>query len=139
MSRVICIDFMSLTLSELSLGINFELDGNHGKDTATSSSILGCCLLQFELSSGQGGASGLLKLQDDVKTCGYKDVQVMWNLLNTSQIKQIGAAAATTAVSQSRKCSKQRPSWMAFFWPNQRATPPSSSSSCWVKSSKTVY
>ncbi|XP_022776614.1 uncharacterized protein LOC111318178 isoform X2 [Durio zibethinus] len=90
-------------------------------------------------TGGQGGASGLLKLQDDVKTCGYKDVQVMWNLLNTSQIKQIGAAAATTAVSQSRKCSKQRPSWMAFFWPNQRATPPSSSSSCWVKSSKTVY
>ncbi|XVE85626.1 hypothetical protein DITRI_Ditri17bG0105300 [Diplodiscus trichospermus] len=86
-----------------------------------------------------GNGSGLLKLQDDVKMCGYKDVQVMWNLLNTSQLKQIGAA--TTAVSQSRKCSKQRPSWIAFFWPNQRATassPSSSSSFCFVKSSKTV-
>ncbi|XVF03050.1 hypothetical protein REPUB_Repub04eG0226800 [Reevesia pubescens] len=71
--------------------------------------------------------------------CGYKDVQVMWNLLNTSQIKQIGVAAATTAVSQSRKCNKQRPPWMAFFWPNQRATASSSSSSCWFKSSKILY
>ncbi|EOY01420.1 hypothetical protein SCA6_007894 [Theobroma cacao] len=38
---------------------------------------------------GKGGAissnaSGLSKLQDDVNMCGYKDVQVMWNLLNTS-------------------------------------------------------
>ncbi|XWS22986.1 hypothetical protein CRYUN_Cryun29cG0082500 [Craigia yunnanensis] len=95
-------------------------------------------------TGGKGGAngdaSGLLKLQDDVKMCGYKDVQVMWNLLNTSQVKPIGAA--TTPVSQSRKCSKQSPSWMAFFWPNQRATASSSSSSssfCWVKSSQTVY
>ncbi|XWS34305.1 hypothetical protein CRYUN_Cryun21dG0028800 [Craigia yunnanensis] len=93
-------------------------------------------------TDGKGGASGnassLFKLQDDVKKCGYKDVQMMWKLLNTSQIKQIGTAA-TTAMSQSRKCSKQRPSWMTFFWPNQRATASSSSSFCWVKSSKTVY
>ncbi|XVF43410.1 hypothetical protein PTKIN_Ptkin02bG0037900 [Pterospermum kingtungense] len=81
----------------------------------------------------KGGASGLLKLQDDVKMCGYEDVQVMWNLLNTSQIKQIGA---TAKASHSPKCSKRRPSWMAFFWPNQRPTASSPSSFRWVKSSK---
>lgn len=82
-----------------------------------------------------GGGSGLLKLQDDVKMCGYEDVQVMWNLLNTSQIKQIGSAAADS--HQSPKCSKRWPSWITFFWPNQRATASSSSSSSfrWFKSS----
>ncbi|XVE74504.1 hypothetical protein DITRI_Ditri12bG0022400 [Diplodiscus trichospermus] len=88
--------------------------------------------------ASSNNASGLSKLQDDVKMCGYKDVQVMWKLLNKSQNKQIGAAAV---VSESRKCSsKQRPCLMAFFWPNQKATALSSSFSfCWVKSSKIVY
>ncbi|XWS69518.1 hypothetical protein CRYUN_Cryun04dG0185500 [Craigia yunnanensis] len=95
-------------------------------------------LKHHEPTGGKGGASGLLKLQDDVKMCRYKDVQVMWNMLNTSQIKQI-EAAATTAVSQSRKCSKQRTYWMAFFWLNERTTSSSSSSFCRVKSSKIVY
>ncbi|MBA0563314.1 hypothetical protein Godav_006710 [Gossypium davidsonii] len=73
--------------------------------------------------------NGLLKLQDDVKMCGYEDVQVMWDLLNSPEIKQIGAAT-TTVVSS----SKQWPSsWTAISWHNQGNTA-SSSSFCWVKS-----
>ncbi|KAK8492403.1 hypothetical protein V6N13_029588 [Hibiscus sabdariffa] len=88
-------------------------------------------------------ANGLLKLQDDVMMCGYQDVQVMWNLLNSPQMKQIGvgararAAAVTTSVSRSsshKYSSKQwSSSWMAIFWPNQRNTG-SPSSFCWVRS-----
>ncbi|MBA0689157.1 hypothetical protein Goari_006896 [Gossypium aridum] len=73
--------------------------------------------------------NGLLKLQDDVKMCGYEDVQVMWDLLNSPEIKQIGAAT-TTVVSS----SKQWPSsWTAISLHNQGNTA-SSSSFCWVKS-----
>ncbi|GMJ09616.1 hypothetical protein HRI_004630800 [Hibiscus trionum] len=85
-------------------------------------------------------ANGLLKLQDDVMMCGYEDVQVMWKLLNSPQMKQIGAAAAaaTTVVSPTscRKYSSKQwsSSWMAIFWPNHRNTA-SPSSFCWVKSS----
>ncbi|KAL4346364.1 hypothetical protein GQ457_17G014980 [Hibiscus cannabinus] len=103
--------------------------------------------LKPTLKGGKDGqacsANGLLKLQDDVMMCGYQDVQVMWNLLNSPQMKQIGAgagagaAAVTTTVSRSsshKYSSKQwSSSWMAIFWPNQRNTG-SPSSFCWVKS-----
>ncbi|QCE08804.1 hypothetical protein DEO72_LG10g22 [Vigna unguiculata] len=29
--------------------------------------------------------AGLLKLQDDVQTCGYEDVQVMWEMLQRTE------------------------------------------------------
>ncbi|KAK1290310.1 hypothetical protein QJS10_CPB18g00162 [Acorus calamus] len=30
---------------------------------------------------------GLLKLHDDVQTCGYQDVQVMWEMLRRSEME----------------------------------------------------
>ncbi|KAJ0984200.1 hypothetical protein J5N97_002556 [Dioscorea zingiberensis] len=31
---------------------------------------------------------GILKLRDDVQTCGYQDVQVMWEILRRSEMKE---------------------------------------------------
>ncbi|KAI4329429.1 hypothetical protein L6164_021692 [Bauhinia variegata] len=38
----------------------------------------------------RNNGTGLLKLEDDVQTCGYEDVQVMWEMLvdNNHKIKQ---------------------------------------------------
>ncbi|KDP41917.1 hypothetical protein JCGZ_26935 [Jatropha curcas] len=33
--------------------------------------------------------AGLLKLHNDVQTCGYEDVQVMWEMLKRSESEQI--------------------------------------------------
>lgn len=33
---------------------------------------------------------GLLKLHDDVQTCGYQDVQVMWEMLQRSESEVLG-------------------------------------------------
>ncbi|KAG9456328.1 hypothetical protein H6P81_000836 [Aristolochia fimbriata] len=48
---------------------------------------------------------GLLKLHDDVQTCGYEDVQVMWEMLRRSE----------TELSQTAK--RKRPFWRFFVWP----------------------
>jgi len=41
-------------------------------------------------------SGGLLKLRDDVRMCGYRDVEVMWNMLNISlqhdQMERVGAS-----------------------------------------------
>lgn len=36
--------------------------------------------------------AGLLKLHDDVQTCGYQDVQVMWEMLRRSEKDHLTAA-----------------------------------------------
>ncbi|GMH17526.1 hypothetical protein Nepgr_019367 [Nepenthes gracilis] len=46
---------------------------------------------------------GLLKLHEDVETCGYEDVQVMWEMLRGSELQ-----------SSSSSKRKQRPSWRIF-------------------------
>ncbi|KAL9323245.1 hypothetical protein ACSQ67_011298 [Phaseolus vulgaris] len=40
--------------------------------------------LSARLKARKNGA-GLLKLQDDVQTCGYEDVQVMWEMLQRTE------------------------------------------------------
>ncbi|GAA0167094.1 hypothetical protein Leryth_006051 [Lithospermum erythrorhizon] len=50
--------------------------------------------------------AGLLKLRDDIQTCGYEDVQVMWEMLR-----------GTESESKSpRSKQKQRPLWRIFVW-----------------------
>ncbi|KAB1204321.1 hypothetical protein CJ030_MR8G014228 [Morella rubra] len=81
---------------------------------------------------GGSGASdyGLLKLRDDVRKCGYKDVQVMWNMLSALQPERKASAETSVGTDQPLKRNKQRrPSWRIFFWVNHRDTSPSQSSS----------
>uniref|UniRef100_A0A7N0RGT2 Uncharacterized protein n=1 Tax=Kalanchoe fedtschenkoi TaxID=63787 RepID=A0A7N0RGT2_KALFE len=46
---------------------------------------------------------GLLKLRDDIQTCGYEDVQVMWEILRKSETE--------VADRKSQNKAKQRPIW----------------------------
>ncbi|GMI77821.1 hypothetical protein like AT5G43150 [Hibiscus trionum] len=57
------------------------------------------------LKPNKNGA-GLLKLHDDIQTCGYQDVQVMWEMLRRSETEP-------TANNHKRK---QRPFWRVFVW-----------------------
>ncbi|XP_031257857.1 uncharacterized protein LOC116115875 [Pistacia vera] len=52
--------------------------------------------------------AGLLKLHDDVQTCEYQDVQVMWEMLRRSE---------TELINQNPK-RRQRPFWRFFVWSN---------------------
>ncbi|KAE8722916.1 putative Ribulose bisphosphate carboxylase/oxygenase activase, chloroplast precursor [Hibiscus syriacus] len=48
--------------------------------------------------------TGLLKLHDDIQTCGYQDVQVMWEMLRRSD---------TDLIADNHR-RKQRPFWRVF-------------------------
>jgi hypothetical protein len=50
-----------------------------------------------------GAGAGLVKLQDDVQTCEYEDVQVMWEMLHKTE----------THVIDNRN---KRPFWRVFLW-----------------------
>ncbi|KAK9922874.1 hypothetical protein M0R45_031314 [Rubus argutus] len=52
--------------------------------------------------------AGLLKLHDDVQTCGYQDVQVMWQMLSRE----------TELLNHHQAKRKQRPFWRIFEWSN---------------------
>ncbi|KAI5660361.1 hypothetical protein M9H77_29154 [Catharanthus roseus] len=54
--------------------------------------------------------AGLLKLRDDIQTCGYEDVQVMWEMLRRTESELISSHA---------KRNKHRPFWRVFVWSNQ--------------------
>ncbi|XAR50432.1 hypothetical protein NMG60_11004759 [Bertholletia excelsa] len=51
--------------------------------------------------------AGLLKLHNDIQTCGYEDVQVMWEMLRRSE---------SESMSRHRHKRKRRPFWRAFVW-----------------------
>ncbi|TKY47992.1 hypothetical protein E2542_SST25406 [Spatholobus suberectus] len=53
--------------------------------------------------------AGLLKLQDDVETCGYQDVQVMWEMLQRTE---------SEVVIENHQKRKQLPFWRIFVWSN---------------------
>ncbi|KAL1814521.1 hypothetical protein DCAR_0518675 [Daucus carota subsp. sativus] len=57
--------------------------------------------------SRKNGAS-LLKLHSDIQTCGYADVQVMWEMLQRSE---------SEFMSQRSK-QNQRSFWRIFIWHN---------------------
>jgi len=52
--------------------------------------------------------AGLLKLRDDVQTCGYEDVQVMWEMLQRTE----------SDVIENHHKRKQLPFWRIFVWSN---------------------
>ncbi|CAL9074307.1 unnamed protein product [Musa textilis] len=41
---------------------------------------------------GRAGCDGILKLHDDVQTCGYEDVQVMWEIVRRSEAEGSNAS-----------------------------------------------
>lgn len=56
-----------------------------------------------------GAGAGLVKLEDDVQTCGYEDVQVMWEMLHKTQ---------SQLIQQHNHKRKQHPSWGVLVWSN---------------------
>ncbi|PIN18198.1 hypothetical protein CDL12_09136 [Handroanthus impetiginosus] len=47
-----------------------------------------CCAVAARLRARKNGA-GLLKLHDDIQTCGYEDVQIMWEILRRTESEVI--------------------------------------------------
>lgn len=66
---------------------------------------------------------GLLKLHDDVQTCGYEDVQVMWEMLRRSETEVIDKAAKR----------KHRPFWRVFVWSSNHTSTNESSAFSTIK------
>ncbi|TYJ34191.1 hypothetical protein E1A91_A05G152100v1 [Gossypium mustelinum] len=68
--------------------------------------------LWFVVSSrvkARKNGAGLLKLHDDVQTCGYEDVQVMWEMLRRSESELMAA--------NNNPKRKHRPAfWSVFVW-----------------------
>ncbi|KAL6996784.1 hypothetical protein U1Q18_006912 [Sarracenia purpurea var. burkii] len=60
---------------------------------------------------------GLLKLRDDIQTCGYEDVQVMWEMLKRSD---------SAKHPQKRK---HRPFRRVFVWSNHNTAASAAASS----------
>ncbi|KAI8017088.1 hypothetical protein LOK49_LG04G02396 [Camellia lanceoleosa] len=60
-------------------------------------------------------SAGLLKLRDDIQTCGYEDVQVMWEMLSRSGLDSMSNLPKR----------KHRPFWRVFVWSGHSAAPSS--------------
>ena len=54
-------------------------------------------MLTMELVICSDGRGILVKLHDDVQTCAYEDVQVMWEMLRRSETEKTAAGAPTTS------------------------------------------
>lgn len=68
---------------------------------------------------GGGSIGGLLNLQDEVEMCGYKDVEIMWNMLSLSLTHEPMKTARTTKPKFPRGSSyKQRLNSRFLFWTN---------------------
>ncbi|GMP34398.1 hypothetical protein ACSBR2_023613 [Camellia fascicularis] len=70
--------------------------------------------LASRVKSRKNGA-GLLKLRDDIQTCGYEDVQVMWEMLSRSGLDSMSNLPKR----------KHRPFWRVFVWSGHSAAPSS--------------
>ncbi|MQM08852.1 hypothetical protein Taro_041712 [Colocasia esculenta] len=57
------------------------------------------------LRASRKRGTGILKLHDDVQTCGYRDVEVMWEMLR-SEMELTGHATA----------GRRRSPWWVLFW-----------------------
>ncbi|CAL1399943.1 unnamed protein product [Linum trigynum] len=53
---------------------------------------------------------GILMLHNDVQTCGYEDVQVMWEMLRRSQLE------ISSSSSNGNLLKQHRPFWRSFVW-----------------------
>ncbi|XP_057966912.1 uncharacterized protein LOC131157064 [Malania oleifera] len=71
---------------------------------------------------------GLLKLHDDIQTCGYEDVRVMWEMLTRSESELSSAHRKRKPRPRSR--TRPRPFWRVLVWsPHPHPPPPPPQSS----------
>ncbi|CAA7396300.1 unnamed protein product [Spirodela intermedia] len=76
---------------------------------------------------GRGGrktGTGMEKLHDDVQSCGYEDVQVMWEMLRTEMEVSAGAGKRRRPFVRLDRLggpAGQPP----HYWPGEALTPPS--------------
>ncbi|KAI3956437.1 hypothetical protein MKX01_016850 [Papaver californicum] len=57
---------------------------------------------------------GLLKLHNDVQTCEYQDVQVMWEMLRRSESELMNISGHQSHTHTKRKLP--RPFWRVHVW-----------------------
>uniref|UniRef100_A0A0D9ZRV0 Uncharacterized protein n=1 Tax=Oryza glumipatula TaxID=40148 RepID=A0A0D9ZRV0_9ORYZ len=57
------------------------------------------------------GRGVLVKLHDDIQTCAYEDVQVMWEILQRSETARLATAPPSPGSAR------------ALIWPGRAATP----------------
>ncbi|KAK2358688.1 hypothetical protein QL285_095850 [Trifolium repens] len=66
-----------------------------------------------------GAGGGLLSLRDDVEMCGYKDVEIMWNMLSLSITPETMETPRSNIKKKlPRRSGKQRFNSRIFFWTN---------------------
>lgn len=70
-----------------------------------------CLGVVSRLKARKNGAA-LLKLHNDIQTCGYEDVQVMWEMLRKTESEMISRPTKR----------KQKPFWRVFLWQNHEGT-----------------
>ncbi|KAK7262026.1 hypothetical protein RIF29_28354 [Crotalaria pallida] len=78
--------------------------------------------LSARLKSHRKNGAGLLKLEGDVQTCGYEDVQVMWEMLQRSENEVMDNS------NNHHHKRKQLPFWRVFVWSSNNHSEPSSES-----------
>ncbi|CAN0843475.1 hypothetical protein LINGRAHAP2_LOCUS3870 [Linum grandiflorum] len=74
------------------------------------------------VKSRKHGSGSILILHNDVQTCGYEDVQVMWEMLRRSETEMVAGAGNL----QKRN---RRSFWRVFMWSNHRSSASSSAAS----------
>ncbi|KAL5699417.1 hypothetical protein ACHQM5_030326 [Ranunculus cassubicifolius] len=73
------------------------------------------CSVSTRVKARKNGG-GLLKLHNDVQTCEYQDVQIMWEMLKKTTEPEVHTPTKR----------KQKPFWRVFVWSNNgsRASSP---------------
>ncbi|KAK3219137.1 hypothetical protein Dsin_013107 [Dipteronia sinensis] len=65
---------------------------------------------------------GLLKLHNDVESCEYQDIKVMWEMLNQSETQLITTTTHNNNNNNNNTKRRQRPFWRVFVWPNHSSS-----------------
>lgn len=73
--------------------------------------------------------AGILKLRDDVQTCEYQDVQVMWEMLSRSESEMINHNPKR----------RQRPFWRVLVWSNHGSSASFSAKHTWKENAVWCY
>lgn len=87
----------------------FYAGNGKGKDSNSSGR------LEASSSNDVNTQPGFLMLRDDVKNCEYKDVHVLWNILEQAQAKREEAVPESACSSETNKQQQHKRSWRAYF------------------------
>ncbi|KEH32531.1 hypothetical protein MtrunA17_Chr4g0071321 [Medicago truncatula] len=104
------------TLTVLSTRIKLRKSGAGGVAGCRGSDVV-----EFgdECGGGGGVGGGLMKLRGDVEMCGYRDVELMWNMLGLNLKPEAVETPRSTKPKLTRRSCKQRFNSKLFFWTNQ--------------------